>query len=105
MTARESPTFATYKWSPTKTAVDAVDPSSLKVFLSESKKLESVVRYVSAASQKERMREAYDKYINVVVSPSIHMHNEEKRFDLTCMLTYCRFGVFHEFWMFNQIVE
>jgi hypothetical protein len=27
ITARESPTFATYRWLPTKTAVDAVEPT------------------------------------------------------------------------------
>jgi hypothetical protein len=43
ITARESPTFATYRWFPTKTAVDAVDPSSLPLFLSASKKSESVL--------------------------------------------------------------
>ena len=41
--ARESPTFATYKWLPTSTAVEAVDPSSLNVLLSASKKFASVL--------------------------------------------------------------
>lgn len=51
--ALESPTLATYRWLPTNTAVDAVEPSSRKVSLSESKKLASVCRYVSPASLSE----------------------------------------------------
>ena len=47
ITARESPTFATYRWSPTKTAVEAVEPSSLKALDSDSKKSVSVFWYVS----------------------------------------------------------
>ena len=43
ITARESPTFATYKCLPTKIAVEAVEPSSLEVLFSASKKSESVL--------------------------------------------------------------
>lgn len=42
MTVRESPTFATYRWFPTRTAVEAVEPSSRKVSFSDSKKSVSV---------------------------------------------------------------
>lgn len=53
MTARESPTFATYRWSPTKTAVEAVEPSSLKALHSDSKKSVSVFWYVSPRFHKK----------------------------------------------------
>ena len=47
--ARESPTLATNKCLPIKTAVEAVEPSSLEVLHSASKKSESVFLYVSPA--------------------------------------------------------
>lgn len=42
ITVRESPTLATNTWLSTRTVVEAVEPSSRKVFFSDSKKFVSV---------------------------------------------------------------
>jgi hypothetical protein len=42
ITARESPTFATKRWLPTKIAVDAVDPTPPQIVVSAAKKSASV---------------------------------------------------------------
>ena len=48
MTALESPTFATSKRSPTRTAVDAVEPASRFWLFSDFKNSASVWLYASA---------------------------------------------------------
>lgn len=48
ITARESPTFATSKRSPTRIAVEAVDPASLFWLFSDFRNSESVWLYASA---------------------------------------------------------
>lgn len=55
ITARESPTFAIYKWLPIKIAVEAVEPSSLWALISASKKSVSVRLYVSPAICQEKI--------------------------------------------------
>lgn len=54
ITALESPTFATSKRSPTRIAVEAVDPASLFWVFSDFKNSESVWLYASAAEEEKK---------------------------------------------------
>lgn len=59
ITALESPTFATSKRSPTKIAVEAVDPASLLWLFSDFSNSESVWLYASAVERKIWQEKSY----------------------------------------------
>lgn len=96
ITALESPTFATSKRSPTRMAVDAVEPASLFWVFSDFKNSESVWLYASAAETRTfKIRNRYkikDNKINKIKTRKHILMWEQGQAPIADLVSEMNFG-------------